>query len=533
MRAVFVLSGPIGVGKSEFARALARSYAVHRFSTRNHLLTREGVPNERGPLQEAGRRLDRETGGAWVADAAKEAAERCPAEAILLLDSARIPGQVEALRKAFPEKVLHIHLVAGDEILKARYAARPPDVLEHATYDEARADPTEAAVGALRTISDLTLQTDFAAADELALVALAFANIRPCSPCERLVDVFVGGQYGSEGKGNICSFLARHYDVLVRIGGPNAGHKAPQPPYKYVQLPSGTGANPYAKIIVAAGSTISLSQILLEIGDWKLEPSRLSIDPQAMIIDDEDRRIESGALGSIGSTTQGVGSATARKIMGRGKAQVFGNPVVLARDVDQLSGFVRDTKEELEKAFDQRLRVMLEGTQGTSLSIHHGRYPYVTSRETTASGCLADAGIAPHRVRRVVMVTRTYPIRVGGTSGPMGTEIDFSVISTRSGISLDELHGIEKGTISGTQRRVAEFDWMQLRQSSLLNRPTDIALTFADYHGVANRNARTFADLLPETHRFIEQVERVSGAPVSLVSKAFSLDGVIDRVGWR
>ena len=41
----------------------------------------------------------------------------------------------------------------------------------------------------------------------------------------RLVDVIVGGQYGSEGKGHIASFLAREYALLVRVGGPNAGHK--------------------------------------------------------------------------------------------------------------------------------------------------------------------------------------------------------------------------------------------------------------------------------------------------------------------
>ncbi|WP_421999382.1 adenylosuccinate synthetase [Reyranella sp.] len=382
-------------------------------------------------------------------------------------------------------------------------------------------------------MADITLQTDTAASDELARVALALADIRPIGGCERLVDVFVGGQYGSEGKGNICSFLAHRYNVLVRVGGPNAGHFAPAPLYKYVQLPSGTGANPEAKILIAAGSTIWLPQLMTEIRDHGLRPDRLVIDPQAMIIDEEDRRIEGATVASIGSTRQGVGSASARKIMGRGNTPAFGPPVVLAKNVNELGEFVRDTKEELERALEQRSKVMLEGTQGTSLSIHHGFYPHVTSRETTASGCLADAGIAPHRVRKIVMVTRTYPIRVGGPSGPMGTEIDLPTIAQRSGIALETMRTVEKGTISGTQRRIAEFDWMQLRRSSLLNRPTDIALTFADYHGIANRGAKTFAGLLPETREFIDRIERVSDARVSLVSKEFAADGVIDRDGWQ
>jgi adenylosuccinate synthase len=36
------------------------------------------------------------------------------------------------------------------------------------------------------------------------------------------LDVLVGAQYGSEGKGNIAAYLASAYEVLVRVGGPNA-----------------------------------------------------------------------------------------------------------------------------------------------------------------------------------------------------------------------------------------------------------------------------------------------------------------------
>ena len=53
------------------------------------------------------------------------------------------------------------------------------------------------------------------------------------------------------------------------------------------------------------------------------------------------------------------------------------------------------------------------------------------------------------RVRKVVMVTRTYPIRVGGTSGPMGIEIGAQKISDRSGLPVTEIDKTEVGTISG------------------------------------------------------------------------------------
>jgi adenylosuccinate synthase len=36
-------------------------------------------------------------------------------------------------------------------------------------------------------------------------------------------------------------------------------------------------------------------------------------------------------------------------------------------------------------------------------------------------------------------------------------------------------------SVSKKQRRVAEFDWVQLRRAAVLNGPTDIALTLSDY----------------------------------------------------
>ena len=40
---------------------------------------------------------------------------------------------------------------------------------------------------------------------------------------------------------------------------------------------------------------------------------------------------------------------------------------------------------------------MLEGTQGTDLSIHHGHDPNVTARETTAAGCLVLFGTSAYQ----------------------------------------------------------------------------------------------------------------------------------------
>jgi adenylosuccinate synthase len=180
--------------------------------------------------------------------------------------------------------------------------------------------------------------------------------------------------------------------------------------------------------------------------------------------------------------------------------------------------------------------VLLEGTQGTALSLYHGHYPYVTSRDTTTAGCLAEAGIGPHRVRKVVLVARTYPIRVespsGRTSGPMSQEITYEDVAARSGIPLEELRTTEKGSVSSKQRRIGEFDWQLLQRAVELNSATDIALTFTDYLDARNREARRYEQLATETIRFVEEVERVAGVPVSLLTTRFDVRGIIDRRRW-
>ncbi len=209
---------------------------------------------------------------------------------------------------------------------------------------------------------------------------------------------------------------------------------------------------------------------------------------------------------------------------------------MLATDYKQLRPYIGSVWEELEKAYSAGKRVLLEGTQGTGLSIHHGSYPYVTSRDTTVAGCLSEAGIPPSRVRKVVMVCRTYPIRVQnpakGTSGPMSREIGWPEISRRSGIPLAKLKKTEKTSTTNRDRRVGEFDWALLRKAAAINGPTDVALTFADYLHEANEDARRFEQLHPDDIQFIEQVERVAAAPVSLISTRFDFRSIIDRRAW-
>lgn len=114
----------------------------------------------------------------------------------------------------------------------------------------------------------------------------------------------------------------------------------------------------------------------------------------------------------------------------------------------------------------------------------------------------------------------------------MSQPISFDDIASRSGIPISDLQKAEVGSVSHRPRRVAEFDWAQLRRSLLLNGPTDITLTFADYLGVNNRDAFRYEQLNDETLRFIEELEKVSGIPVSMISTAFNERNIIDRRMW-
>ncbi|MEM6108472.1 adenylosuccinate synthetase [Mycobacterium sp. 050272] len=533
-----VVSGPVGAGKSTLAESLAYRYgAVHVRTSdimRDIAVSRgESLPDERRAMQDFGDRLDADTDGSWVSDwlSEKIADEEITGE-LIVIDAARRAAQIERLRDAYP--VTHIHVHAPEAELSRRYSARVSGLQELDSYAEVRKNATEDQVTELASEADVSIDTQLCTIDDVE--ARAAAALRLTSARSgRYVDVLVGGQYGSEGKGNIAYYLAPDYDVLMRVGGPNAGHKVPtNPEYTHRLLPSGTLANPDALLVIGPGATLDLDVLNREIADCQIEVGRLFIDPQAMIIEAADLEAEQSLKAEISSTGKGGGAAAARRIMGRRRSEP---PVRLARDVEELAPYIQQSTEILEDAFRAGKKVLLEGTQGTALSLFHGDYPYVTSRDTTTAACLAEAGIGPHRLRRVVMVVRTYPIRVGNsatgaTSGPMSQEIDWSVISERSGLPVEALQGAERGSVSGTPRRVGEFDWHLLRSAAELNGATDIALTFVDYLRADNTNARRYDQLDTDTIHFIEEVERVAGAPVSLIGTRFHPRSVIDRREW-
>jgi adenylosuccinate synthase len=274
-----------------------------------------------------------------------------------------------------------------------------------------------------------------------------------------------------------------------------------------------------------------LQKILDEIRTFDIEAGRLIIDENAIIISQSDIDEEQKIKDTISSTGQGVGFATANNIIARLKGD---DRHKAKKFIKELRPFLGSTTEELERMYRDGKKILLEGTQGTGLSLHHGLYPHITSRDTSVSGCLSEAGISPKRVRKIIMVTRTYPIRVGGASGPfLSNEIDMKIVAERSGKNADELIKKEITTTTKKKRRIAEFSWSLFRKACELNSPTDIALTFTDYISVKNENARRYERLTTETRHFIEEIERCAGVKVSLIGTTFDYRAVIDRRNWK
>jgi len=529
---ILLLSGPVSSGKSTLANGLAKRCGMFIFKTSEVIVARLGerLRQDRKALQVEGERLDRNTRGKWVLEGLRENEDCLNSSRDVIVDSVRINPQIEAIREAYGQRVLHIHLTAPFDELEQRYNLRRRQGREKPLdYSEVRENPTEKQVENLAKYADIVIDTKRCTEQDVLVRTISHLRTRE-GRGTGYVDVVVGGQYGSEGKGQIVAYIAKEYDLLVRVGGPNAGHtvfEVPKP-YPHHQLPSGTRKSE-AQLLIGPGAVLRVGRLLKEISECEVDAQRLRIDGNAMVITDDDIKAEADLVKNIGSTGQGVGAATARRIMQRNKK------TLLARDIPELKPFLGSSLDILEDAFLGNKRVLLEGTQGTGLSLYHGTYPYVTSRDTSAMGCLAEAGIPPDRVRRVMMVCRTYPIRVESpekeTSGPL-RDLNWEEIARRSGYAADTLRAAEKTTTTKRQRRIGEFEWVLLHRAALLNGATDVALTFTDYISKKNVDAKRFEQLTQDTINFIQEIERVAGAPVSLISTGFNSRSIIDRRSW-
>lgn len=184
-----------------------------------------------------------------------------------------------------------------------------------------------------------------------------------------------------------------------------------------------------------------------------------------------------------------------------------------------LKPYIRDVPLLVNSALDREERVILEGTQGTFISLFHGGYPYVTSKDVCAAGICSDVGVGPTRVDEVVMVCKAYVTRVG--EGPLDGEISFEEAKRRG---WDEY-----GTVTGRQRRAAPFNHGLAKRAAMLNGATQLAITKFDILYPELEGSSSYGDLSSEAKKFIQGIEDKVGLPVTLIGTGPDVKEVIDR----
>jgi len=324
--------------------------------------------------------------------------------------------------------------------------------------------------------------------------------------------VVVGGQYGSEAKGAVTARLALDSTapLVVRVGGPNAGHTvvdAAGRTWKLRHVPVGF-LNPRAMLALAAGSEISPEVLfdeinLLEEAGYEIA-SRLWVDPQATLL--EDRHITTEQQSSLnerlGSTAKGVGAARADRVWRTADlAGSLHNPTTVADLVEDWHTTGHD--------------VIIEGTQGFGLGLHAGHYPFCTSGDARAVDMLAQAGVSPWRWSlsdiEVWVVFRTRPIRVAGNSGPLRGETSWNELG------LPE----EFTTVTKRVRRVGEWDtdlaYAAMAANGAPSPALRVAMTMLDHLFPEVSGKTEYAQLSDRAKDWLHEREKELGQPIDMI----------------
>ena len=300
------------------------------------------------------------------------------------------------------------------------------------------------------------------------------------------------GQYGSCGKGLIAGYLAetRHPTAVVCAYGPNSGHTyITRDGTKFVvtQIPVGAISPRCKGIFIGPGSVINPSKMseeihmLSDLGLLDLRLTDLIIHECASVVTDEDLDYEKSiGLAKIGSTLKGSMAAFVKKLWRQpDNSGMLRVARCMLRGTD-LAPFVVTESEYNSFLQKHGYITQIEGAQGFSLSLNHGFYPYVTSRDVTPLQTFSDCGIPYDKARKVQVYQslRTYPIRVNNREGSSGPgypdqrEMDWSEIGIEP----------ELTTVTKLPRRIFEWSDQQTRHMDLIcGTPDGIFLNFVNY----------------------------------------------------
>ncbi len=327
--------------------------------------------------------------------------------------------------------------------------------------------------------------------------------------------VVVGGAFGDEGKGKIISYIALKDNpkIAARGGvGPNAGHTVVcnGKTIKLRMLPSAV-VNVKTRLLIGAGVLVDPTVFLKEVNETGSQ-SRAFVDHNCAII--EEKHITKDNEGhlkeKIGTTGTGTGPANSDRVMRIGK---------IASQERLLEKYLEDVTTSVNDSLDRQEFVIVEGTQGTLLSLYFGDYPYVTSKDVSASGICSDVGIGPKRIDDVLVVFKAYLTRVG--SGQLQGELPPDETIKRG--------WQEFGSVTGRIRRAAPFNYALAKRSVRLNSATQIAITKLDTIFPETSGMRRFGSLSQPSKDFISSVESELGIPVVYIGTGPDSEDIIDR----
>ncbi len=213
---------------------------------------------------------------------------------------------------------------------------------------------------------------------------------------------------------------------------------------------------------------------------------------------------------------------------------------------------VKDTFRPLQESIHKNKYILFEGAQGIFLDNDWGTYPYVTASNCISGNIHAGAGVYPGLINRVTGISKAYTTRVG--EGPFPTELTDHI-----GDNIRSV-GSEYGATTGRPRRCGWLDLVMLKFACRLNGFTDLVITKMDVldkfkeikvcigytlngkkvdyfncdaqmlTGVKpvykilkgwNKNLKSavkYTDLPKEAIRYINEITRYTGVPVSIIS---------------
>lgn len=272
-------------------------------------------------------------------------------------------------------------------------------------------------------------------------------------------------------------------------------------------LPCGF-TNEKARILIGAGVSVNPDVFLKEV-DLIQGHKRVGVDFRATWLTKEhiERDSQSANSQKIGSTKTGCGPSVSDRVNRVAKT---------VSNCPELKPYLTDVVKEVHASKN----VLLEGTQGFMLSVLYGTYPFVTSKDVSASSIAADVGLGPTQVDDVLMVIKSYTTRVG--AGFLPNEVNEEEAKK---------HNMQEyGTVTGRARRTSvELHWDHLKLAVQINGVTQIALTKLDVKFPGAAGKTKYSDLSSESKKFIEEIEKKLEVPVTLIGTGKDAAAIIDR----